>query len=676
MELTPRFDQLKKENPRAHSALATLACAIFEEEAEPLLHSKAEKIKLDPALFPELLKTDGGGITFAQPDLRDEYLIRHSVMLAHHSWADLEKFARTFDKVRRLQAVLNLRQDFSGLVLVILARGHKKDVIERISEVARRLSSTQESNWLFWCLNPGFCEALPNLPFEAERLADSLGPVLEVGAKDSMGGLIFGAVQKLAARSQATADSLYQSFISRPEPVIALAANALISLAEFDLPEAHRRGLALTGSEQPERRKVGIAVLGRLDYREQRDLLQVTLKRLKELRTSGENETGYVLVQAYGDLLGQTEEAPRGLVELAIQSDPSILHNLARVLQGNQNKLDQPWYSEALQHLARATAREPDLLQSLDYSTVAIAKKNPDLAMSILSLGVPFRDEGDKTELPKKLQVSFDTLHNSYPDKFEALLTQWFAASETRLHRAASQVLLFYNRGRDRAGQPEIKLSKQVLDRLEDRTVFFLLQRLMGYLIGGRQLSALLISALQREPVSEALTRFVAEALQGYVLYNYPVKAGDFLEGICEASPGTLSAAVAQAAIEKSQLYYNRLRDLPKMKEFIPPSRRVHLLQVARIKLFQRAMENKSRKSPLLSLVSRIPLKYGRSFFSRQEGEFTSPHELKEYSQEVESPRCSVIDPLGIEYQRMEWRLAGLNDAKFTPREADRESQE
>lgn len=64
-------------------------------------------------------------------------------------------------------------------------------------------------------------------------------------------------------------------------------ANVLLGLAKFDLEEAHRRTLALTNTEQPILRRMGIAALGEFKYMdsERHDLLRSTLERLEVFRT-------------------------------------------------------------------------------------------------------------------------------------------------------------------------------------------------------------------------------------------------------------------------------------------------------------------------------------------------------------------------------------------------------
>lgn len=121
---------------------------------------------------------------------------------------------------------------------------------------------------------------------------------------------------------------------------------------------------------------------------------------------------------------------------------------------------------------------------------------------------------------------------------------------------------------------------------------------------------------------------------------------------------------MARAALSRSETYLSDLNGLPELKEFQPPWQHLYLLRLAEHKQQAAMMKKAEESSVLLGLFSRLPLKYGRSFFIEREGEFTEPSKLGSYSLSAEKPRGEMLDPVGQMLQRARWQAAGLLEAQ------------
>jgi hypothetical protein len=210
-----------------------------------------------------------------------------------------------------------------------------------------------------------------------------------------------------------------------------------------------------------------------------------------------------------------------------------------------------------------------------------------------------------------------------------------------------------------------LTLSKDVLDTLDEQTVIYVLYRVIGYVTDAYSLAALLLSALKREPHSPDIADFVTESLAEYVLYNYPRDAGEYLRSRMEGGDVTQTELqVIQTALEHSDAYFKARQNLPRLKEFYPPSQRVYRLQLAHWKQQAAIMKAAEQRSVFMSIFPTVPIKYGRGSFVEQEGTFTEPSMFSEYFHEKELQQGSFIDPLGQINQRMRWRSAGLHPAE------------
>jgi hypothetical protein len=212
---------------------------------------------------------------------------------------------------------------------------------------------------------------------------------------------------------------------------------------------------------------------------------------------------------------------------------------------------------------------------------------------------------------------------------------------------------------------PVLTLSKKVLDTLDEQTVIYVLCRVMGYVTDARSLAALLLSALGREPYSPNIAGYVTELLVEYVLYNYPRDAGEYLRSRMEGGDVTQTELqVIQTALEHSDAYFKARQNLPRLKEFHPPSQRVYRLQLAHWKQQIAMKQEVEQRSLLMSLFPTVPIKYGRGSFLEQEGTFTEPSKFGTFSHEMELPQGEFINPLGQIHQRIRGQSVGLRPAE------------
>lgn len=665
---TPRWQRIRRDHPDVHAVLQLVAEAVYERTEEPV-DSGAAEADLRTAAEMGFLENRDQGTSFVDPDVRQEYLIRHVATITLAVWEEPAGFAQAIADAQRRTSRYAGRREVTTAVLLILAREHGKDVIGRVGELARSAARGGGQDRLFWNLYNPFCEALPELEVEPRKLAETLEAVSEATANDGMAGLVYNAVERLAARSRAEGDALYEAFTSRPDsPLITFVPPVLVGLARSNLEEAHRRALDLSVGADPSVRRAGITALGLFDYSgdDQGRLLETTWERLERGRSEPDPEVDYTLARAYGNLLDQKPEAAEALVDLSARPDPAVQGQVAWFLfQKSDEAYGELWFREALLNLAGAPTSHKGVWENLDHSLYRVAREDPNLAVEFMEAMVVGRDygaEGEEGELPEMLHGAFAELVRHHPGAIEEAVTRWFASFERRLHRAARDVVhdTYDISGRR---EPWLRLSKGVLDELEERTVAYALQRIMGHVVGSRALAELLLSATRRESCSRQFLGFVAGALGGYVLYNYPHEAGDYLRKRIEADDVTgTEAEVARAALDQSETYLTALRNLPLLKEFQPPSQHRYLLALAEHKQQTGMMDRAKQSSVLLNIMPELPLKYGRSHFMERDEGFTEPEELAPFSISAEKPRAEILDPIGMMFQRLGWQSAGLRE--------------
>lgn len=665
---TPHWRAIRRDRPEIHGVLQQVAQAVYEQ-GEETADTRTDLPGLQDAIDLSLLKAEGDVNSFVDSEVRRDYLIRHAADVASMAWGEPRRFVDAIDEVQRRTLGYVGRREAATAVLLILAREHGRDVLGRVEELAKMQTESGGRNRLLWNVYSPFCEALPELEVEPVRLVEALEAVSEATANDGTAGSVYNAVERLASRSRAQGEALYEMFASRPDsPRFSFVPAILVGLAKADLGEAHRLALDLSIAAEPALRRTGIAALGLFDYSgdERGRLLDTTWERFERGRSRPDFEVDHALVRAYGNLVGRKPEAKEALAEFSARRDPNVRGPLSWILfQASDEAHDESWFGEALLNLADVPTSHTGVLENLDHSLYRVAREDPSLAvefMEALVLGRDYGEDDESGELPGMLPGAFVELVQHHPVAIEEAVTRWFAFSERRLHRAARDVVheTYDVTGRS---EPWLRLSKPVLDGLEEQTVVYALQRIMGHVMGSRALAALLLSATRRESCSQAFLDFVAGALGGYVLCNYPYEAGEYLRGRVEADDTMRAEAeVARAALDQSDAYLAALRDLPLMKEFQPPSQHQYLLRLAEHEQQTGMMDKAKQSSVLLNLMPELPLKYGRSHFMERDGDFTQPEELVPFSIAAEKPRAEILDPIGLMFTRLGWQSAGLRE--------------
>jgi hypothetical protein len=685
MDLTPHWTQIQGDSRDVHTALQWVAEEIFQTGELTIPASHESKNDIEQALSRNFLIETDGQITFSNSDVRYEYLARHSANLLFQAWEKLEEFSEIFNQTCRYGFKFDHSREICETVLLILSQEQVKDIIGRISEVANQGVEGQR-NGLFWNLFHPFCKVLHNLEFEPKSLADALENVIRATGADYAGGQLYPAIENLAARSRLDADILYHEFLERSDSlVINLTISVLLGLAQSSLQEAHHHAMDLVKSDVLIYRRIGISALGHFQYAdsdEHRILLNDTLDKLENFREMPNPDINDIMVQAYGNLVEKSEEAKKRVIELALSNDLATKNQIAHILfLKAREAFDNPWYREAVFNLIQHPIPSLGAVEQLDSCIRYYVGNEPDTALDIIEALVinwDYSSTEEGKELPNILDGTLLELYNSHQNILFKRITHWFASNNQRLHRAAWKVQSYFSEipsteSSDESTKEPIRrkiefdsriiLSKQILDELQDQEVVHVIYRVAGYVVDAYSLASLLLSVLKREPNSSEINTLVVGLLANYVLYNYPGDGGDFIKYFLSLEDiSDIEREVAQAALQHSDSYFEARQNLPRLKEFKPPSQRVYLLRLAEWKQ-QALIIDEARKRSVFSLMTtNIPLKYGRSFSIEREGDFTEPSQLSTFHYEQERPQGELIDPVGQIGQRLRWRNIGLRD--------------
>lgn len=668
-------------HPEVHAVLQQVAKAIYTEIKDAVSIDQ-QKIQVEQSIALGFLKQQEDKVAFVELALQAEYLVEYAVNQLVSAWDDIGTFLDTVNHLYRCSVLLKYNLALGTRSLCTLAKEHSTDLISRVIEVATLRSTEDVSHENFWSLYELFCVGLPDLHPEPKLLADAV----EVFARTKSGaGKVQDEMQGLLKQSQETVEAFYQEFISRSNSLfVELVFTTLLILSEFDFYTAHERALSFTDSNDAVKVNLGIAVLGRLNYNraKQSELLVTTLTRFNEFLTQQDTEVASRLIRAYGDLLDHSDEAIANFLELSSRPDLAIRQEAVQVLLRRSEEFSQKdWYKNVLLTLLQKPLLNPEILNQLDFIFCRYVHNELNVAIQfigVLALNWDYTNNTDST-LSDVIQYTLTELFNHYRDKLNASLTQWFASRIPQLHRAASEIEHFFtsipsnnpNESADHNLKPSILLSKPVLDSLDELTVQQMLCRIAGYVTGGVSLAALILSAAQREPISRSLAEQIVILLADYVVYDYPIRAKEYLNNrLGEETLTELERRIIQAALERFDRYLQARQALSPLKELQAPPSRIYAYYQAQWKQNVDIVEQAKKRSIFWTLLGgrEIPIKYGKAsaHFDRAAQKVSEPMRFAPLSYEYDMPQSDVIDPVGRAYQRWCWRLVGLEQAMDT----------
>ncbi len=666
-DTTPNWKRHRKEHPEDHSQLEDLARLVFEAGGSLPERRDLDEAWTRRAVTVDAIRVGGDQVDFADPDSRNEYVSHYVAARAAEEWDNPERVVDLLTGARQVSIRIGSSRDLSAIALQLLHEWHGRDVLGFVSHLARGGEVTRHQ---FWSVYRDFCKALPHIDVEATTLAEALSAICEATAGDLAGGCVYEAVEQLAKRSATLAQALVAEFVSRSgTPVISFAPSALVGLHQFDADMAHKTALDWTHGEQADVRRAGMAALGSFAYEGKSDpRLAATKERLSELRSKPAPNTDDVLIRTHSNLLKAAPDLGKGLGMLMERDESSSRYEAARALMAwKDTETLETWWLGGIESLARTPTEEAATLGLLDHALATAAENHPHVAINFLERFISERSAEHlvETDVSELLPLTSRNLHTSRKDALEAAVTRWFSSTDHRLHRLAHTFVQTRSGPENGAESDDLVLDLAELCQLDEATIIHALKRIMGWVVGGRPLAVLLVSALSRppdDPDSDSIAQFLVEELANFVLYNYPGDAGEFLRKRAEEHHGTRTGRILQRALKESETYYDSLRGLPQLQELRPPDRRMHLIGLSYAKMQSRIMEEARRASAILDLIRRIPLKYGRGFFSRnEEGGFSTTAPLTSFSHEVEIPRGEVINPVGFALHRLMLRRSGLD---------------
>ena len=385
-----------------------------------------------------------------------------------------------------------------------------------------------------------------------------------------------------------------------------------------------------------------VNALSNLPYGEEqyKPFLDKTLSVYEYIDNRGLPKTAQCLADSYGRLIKHKPEVVRKLSNYLKLNNPDIDYMVSQVLMLNLEVfVKEPWFEDLLLPLSRTKIQHQDIIRNLDFILHGLIVKcdEPELAIDFFEKWVIDSDYQINTERLDKMFMS--TFSGFVRDKkrLHALVTNFFNHENPKIHGAVSEIISYCKLHKIQ----DVRLEKNILKPLNEQDVVFIVRKILGYTIDSQIMCSLVLSILDKSVKSKAVQNIVYDVFTQHIGKNYASSAIDFLEGQEKKTNSKVKLELIDKIIRHIKSRREVYKDLPRLKETMPPSQQSRRIMREQGRVIGRAMKE-ARKDSIVSQVCRIvPMKYGDGTFSYIDSNFTPVSKLGSHSISEELPFSS-----------------------------------
>lgn len=536
----------------------------------------------------------------------------------------------------------------TGLSLAILHNHHGIDVL---TLVANQTSGGTQFPELYL----GLCAALPFLDIDAERFLDCVMQVANGTVRDLMNGMLFNSVSTLCESRIDVANELYQYIVEYNLEAYRFIPAILCGTSSTDFRQAFALNIGLLDSTKLIKIRAGILGLGALLYGENDAELDIAVDRLESLSRTATSEIAPAIISSCGNLLDKSDRVTSILVQMSNIDDPETAYQLSVVLSRHvQTRKGNEWFKECILSLVTTHPKHRAIISNIDVTLSELLPHNQETVLEFLRLWITSSHDKSVDEWTELYQCTYSHLQSDFPHLIPTLVLAWFASNSRQLQSAASEIiksLVQY----DSILIEDLEFDAAEVSELDDVDAIFVAHKVIGYISDPRVLCSLIMS-IGVGSKSAAVQSAVEDMLVDYVGYHYPAASVDYFDR-CISGSSADTGKLAQSAKHRVEEYLTARRALPRLKEFEPPSVIAkNFYRASRIAI-QKGIHDSRKDSPFLSLVRTMPLKGGKAWTVEHDGIPAQPSALHTVSHTFEMPRGLTIDPQGLEFLRLNYKL-------------------
>lgn len=506
-----------------------------------------------------------------------------------------------------------------------------------------------------------FCDTIPFIDIKDYNwLIDTLIALKEKTYNDLSSGTINQSLKK-RIKVHKTEGALLFDLIRKKKKGYELMGDILHEIFLNDRDNGFNKITDIISNGNNDEIRAGLECLGRIDINDSKNKNYLNSFRdlILNIYSNKDEDLYPAIVYSSFNFYEYDNNLAEVVLEISKCDNQISLYAIAAQLNLSLNLIKSDnRFQESFLNLSNVHTSSKGTISRIDSILYQLAQDVPEFVADFFKLFQLSRKEVDLNEgnsLSSHFSSSFRFLLINNSAIRDKMITEWCAAKDFKLHKELSS-LLMESKQINSEENLKPKFQKILLDKYSDREIEYMARKAIGYIYDGYALCSLMFSLFTRNRIDQYLYDLVFSFFEEYLLDNYLGTVKKFLE----TEQKTFNKIQREFSIQLTKRIDNRfqkLKALEFLNEFRVPSFQKNRVLRESSKRSRRYMDKAEQKSPLLGVISKKPIKYGRKFTALVEGNFTSSGGMNKYSASFEIPKNELIDPIGNNIYRINNRF-------------------
>jgi len=533
--------------------------------------------------------------------------------------------------------------------LVALHNEGQVDLVATFAPLGERLDGPA-----FFMTRHVFEQALPDLDAPVPAVIGCVLRLYQGAGHDLAAGSIVRSYMEYLQRSQGNAAEALAEIEAKPDTLAELLPATLIAGFHTDRELFAREAMRLCQDTSLDLRRQALYSIGRLEWAsgEEAMLALTTLERSAEVE-GDDLCLAAIMKSAFALMLkdGALEARVVGLIKSALEAgDEQAIHAASEIFGFDTDKMTPSVFDVIRPFLIQVKLVNKGTVDNVDFGLAHLLERG-DSSIAVRLLEELLMSDGWSMGLLDGAARAI--LLN--PSLMSWVASRWLMRGDRPLCTAVGTIVA------SSGGDPGLNADCAELEDADPFRLVFAARKAIGYLFG-HPMSAcsFLISVMECAKADKRVLEGLAQLLFDPLLLNYTGRAREYVMAGQEAASDEVKWAVS-LALERLEDYLAALRSVGDLPALHPGARQQGAYDRQLSRQMQESWKAAEASSPILSLISKSVVLYGRtSVMYSHEGAGTparTEFPMQRHETEMELPRMLRLDPIGLEYMLRVFRV-------------------
>jgi hypothetical protein len=230
---------------------------------------------------------------------------------------------------------------------------------------------------------------------------------------------------------------------------------------------------------------------------------------------------------------------------------------------------------------------------------------------------------------------------------FEKFITKALNSENYKMHLFISKNLT-----------TKMKLDKEILASFGFVDYLYICRKILGYFYEFNVQMSMIFSILSVEYLHQKIQNLVIEVIVNYIGENYGSNTIEYFNGLNDEVLNRVEKEVKKIVLNKLEERNKKWQELHRFKELMSPSQQNRIIQRTQSIAMSKAMKETEKNSFMSLIATKIPISYGRGWFSEFNGILTEVSYMQSHSHSIVVPTATRTHPIHYELERYNFKSA------------------